>query len=88
MALLVDDIYQALIDEDDGKLAILLKCNRSKTKHLIGAVNRLTGKSLKEIPEGFRGFNPKWNHRPTRTVRVPVVFAQQVVDYAHQLDEQ
>ena len=41
--------------------------------------------SLKNIePHKFKS---KWNNGKTRTIRVPVRLADQVLDYAHQLDE-
>ena len=41
--------------------------------------------SLKNIePHKFKS---KWNNGKTRTIRVPVTLADQVLDYAHQLDD-
>ncbi|MBW4685910.1 MAG: hypothetical protein KME40_12615 [Komarekiella atlantica HA4396-MV6] len=31
---------------------------------------------------------PKWRHLPTKAIRVPEIFAQQVLQYARQLDAQ
>lgn len=30
--------------------------------------------------------NPKWNHGPTTAIRIPLVFKNQIVDYAKALD--
>ncbi|WP_083260454.1 hypothetical protein A5482_014765 (plasmid) [Cyanobacterium sp. IPPAS B-1200] len=33
-------------------------------------------------------FSGKWNHSPTRTIRVPVVLADEVLNYARKLDRE
>lgn len=35
----------------------------------------------------LRKFQPKWYNGTTRTIRVPIVLADQILDYAHKLDE-
>lgn len=32
-------------------------------------------------------YKPKWKSGDTQTIRIPVALSQQVLDYAHQLDE-
>lgn len=32
-------------------------------------------------------FSPKWHSGETRTIRVPIALADQILDYAHNLDE-
>lgn len=41
--------------------------------------NPISEKNLKK-------FKPKWHHGETRTIRVPVVLAEEVLELAHQLD--
>lgn len=33
-------------------------------------------------------YAPKWKHGKTRTIRVPIALADEILEYAHQLDEQ
>lgn len=35
----------------------------------------------------LKKFQPKWHSGETRTIRVPVALADQILDYAHNLDE-
>lgn len=39
--------------------------------------------SLKNLKPRYA---PKWKHGTTRTIRVPVALADQILDYAHNLD--
>lgn len=32
-------------------------------------------------------YKPKWKSGDTQTIRIPVALSQQILDYAHQLDE-
>lgn len=38
-------------------------------------------------PATLKQHTPKWKHGKTRTIRVPIALADQILDYAHQLDE-
>lgn len=33
-------------------------------------------------------YKSKWRHQPTKSIRVPAVFTEQILAYAHQLDAQ
>lgn len=35
----------------------------------------------------LKKYQPKWKSGETRTIRVPTTLADQILDYAHQLDE-
>lgn len=35
----------------------------------------------------LKKFQPKWHSGQTRTIRVPIVLAEQILEYAHNLDE-
>ncbi len=37
-------------------------------------------------PATLKQHTPKWNHGKTRTIRVPIALADEILDYAHQLD--
>lgn len=37
--------------------------------------------------ENLKHYRPKWLSGETRTIRVPIVLADQILAYAHQLDE-
>jgi hypothetical protein len=45
----------------------------------------LKNKPVEQIPEKFR---PRWRHTPTRAIRVPEEFADQLLDIARRLDSQ
>lgn len=34
----------------------------------------------------LRSFKSPWNHKQTRTIRVPVILADQILDYARKID--
>ena len=38
-------------------------------------------------PATLEQYTPKWKHGKTRTIRVPIALADEILDYAHQLDE-
>jgi hypothetical protein len=38
-------------------------------------------------PQNLKHFQGKWNHGKTRTIRVPAALAEDVLQYARQLDE-
>lgn len=38
-------------------------------------------------PATLTKYTPKWNNGVTRTIRVPVAIADEILDYAHQLDD-
>jgi hypothetical protein len=37
-------------------------------------------------PTTLAKYTPKWKHGNTRTIRVPVALAEQILEYAHKLD--
>ncbi|ANV84607.1 hypothetical protein AWQ21_09555 [Picosynechococcus sp. PCC 7003] len=45
----------------------------------------LKNKPVEQIPERFR---PRWKHTPTKAIRVPDEFADQLLDIARRLDSQ
>lgn len=38
-------------------------------------------------PATLKKYKPKWKHGNTRTIRVPVALAEQILEYAHKLDD-
>lgn len=34
----------------------------------------------------LRSYKSPWNHKQTRTIRVPIVLAEQILDYAREID--
>lgn len=38
-------------------------------------------------PATLKKYTPKWNSGSTRTIRVPIALADEILDYAHQLDD-
>ena len=38
-------------------------------------------------PATLEKYEAKWKHGKTRTIRVPITLADEILDYAHQLDE-
>lgn len=38
-------------------------------------------------PATLKHYKPKWNNGSTRTIRVPVALADEILDYAHKLDD-
>lgn len=38
-------------------------------------------------PATLEKYEAKWKHGKTRTIRVPIALADEILDYAHQLDE-
>lgn len=43
--------------------------------------------NAKGYEASLKKFQPKWYNGTTRTIRVPIVLADQILEYAHKLDE-
>jgi hypothetical protein len=82
------DLRKAIIEEDTEKIIELTGVNEESASLLWGAMRLAMGQTrlVTSVEIVKRGFGKKWEHTPTRTIRVPVAFADDILRYAHSLD--
>lgn len=92
---MLKEMTEALWVGDAEKLRDLLRCPMTRAEMLVEAFKMAFLKdpavTSRKVQDDFgyrRGvYKPKWNNSPTRTIRVPLKFARDILAFAHRVDK-
>lgn len=83
-------LRNAIVNDDVTAIVEITGCPADKAELLHDAVKLATGNTnlirARSVRTDDSIFVRKWEHTPTRTIRVPVCFADDILRFAHDLD--
>ena len=90
-----EGMLKALLDRDITQLRDLLRCPMSRAEALVEAFDYLllndSSIRVRTVRDdaGYRKgvYKPKWKNTPTKSVRVPLIYARDIIAFAHKVDK-
>lgn len=92
---LMEEMMEALWAGDAEKLRELLRCPMTRAEMLVDAFNKgllkdsaIAERKMREDAGYGKGvFKAKWINTPTKSIRVPLKFARDIMALAHRVDK-
>lgn len=84
------DLRNAIAEDNSARVTEILQCPADKADILWTAIKMAMGNTqfikARQVRTDNTIFKRKWEHTPTRTIRVPVALADDILRFAHDLD--